>query len=217
MLSFQRCIYLHILAFLFFFFCFTLGKDSSSSSSQPEILTVPERIVTVSAKTSLSPSSTISDLGPQTFTPPLVTEHSAGKQLGRGMHVEPGQKLAADECKKITQPREPLAADEDEKYFDYKSVERSFMGEYTQNESRRIPPALPRGRSEKEPEDKMQGEGQMIHTRFQRAYKVCMMIIDAYVELQTIVKGNGHMGGNSVKMLAPVSADVCFKWQGSLE
>ena len=165
------------------------GKDSSSSSSQPDIVTIPERIVTISAKTSLSPSSTISDMGPQSFTPPTVTFHGVGKQLanietiGQSLsnernHLtgtpptvtsyEPGKQVETD------QKMEQGPAGGDEKYFEYgTAVERSFMGECTGNESQRIPPALPRDRFEKEPEDKIQGQGQALPTRFQGLHKVC--------------------------------------------
>ena len=67
--------------------------------------------------------------------------------------------------------REPALDNREEKYFDYKSVERSFMGEYTSDESRHIPPALPRDHFEREPEDKMEGQG-TLPARFQRFSKV---------------------------------------------
>ncbi|XP_052275900.1 TALPID3 protein-like isoform X2 [Dreissena polymorpha] len=56
------------------------AQDTSSGSSQPEIFTVPERIVTVSATNSASPSSTLSD-GSLHALPPPVTFHSAGFKL----------------------------------------------------------------------------------------------------------------------------------------
>ena len=164
------------------------GKDSSSSSSQPEIVTVPERIVTISAKNSLSPSSSISDLIPQTFTPPIVTVHGAGKQLGNGEFRDPVtgsqkpytqfgvpsdgavQQLGSSE---LREPALPGGADN---YFDYgKATERSFMGEYNLDESRRIPPALPRDRFEIEPEDKTTAQGQALPARFQGIHKVSIV------------------------------------------
>ena len=58
------------------------AKDSSASSSQPEIITVPERIVTVTAKDLGSPASTVS-LGMEgtKVSPPLVSYHSASHKL----------------------------------------------------------------------------------------------------------------------------------------
>ncbi|XP_052767112.1 protein TALPID3-like isoform X2 [Mya arenaria] len=58
----------------------THAPDMSSGSSQPEIVTVPERIVTVSATNFVSPSSVISDPVTKTTTPP-VTYHSTGYRL----------------------------------------------------------------------------------------------------------------------------------------
>ncbi|KAK3597345.1 hypothetical protein CHS0354_034588 [Potamilus streckersoni] len=48
------------------------GHDSSSNSSQPEIVTVPERIVTVSARTSVSPSPLGRDNDSLVNTPPAL-------------------------------------------------------------------------------------------------------------------------------------------------
>lgn len=59
--------------------CF-LARDSSGSSSQPEIVTVQEKIVTVTAKNSLSPASSLSDLVTKS-TPPSETYHSVGYKL----------------------------------------------------------------------------------------------------------------------------------------
>lgn len=56
------------------------ARDTSGSSSQPEIVTVRETIVTVTAKNSISPSSSISDIVTKS-TPPLETLHSAGYKL----------------------------------------------------------------------------------------------------------------------------------------
>jgi len=52
----------------------------SGGSSQPDIVTVPERIVTVSAQNSVSPSSSASDPVVKDTNPP-VTFHSAGHRL----------------------------------------------------------------------------------------------------------------------------------------
>ena len=171
------------------FFNHVSGKDSSSSSSQPDIVTIPERIVTISAKTSLSPSSTISDMGPQSFTPPTVTFHGAGKQLanietigqsvsneGNPLTGTPPTVTSSEAGKQVEtgQKREQGPSVRDDRYFDYgTAVERSFMGEYTGNESQRIPPALPRDHFEKEPEDKIQAQGQTLPTRFHGLQKVC--------------------------------------------
>ena len=149
---------------------------------------MPERIVTISAKNSISPSSTISDLLPQTFTPPIVTFHGAGKQLGNGELREPatgsqkqtthsgttsdeGGKQLANESRVPTVPGEAH-------YFDYnKGAERSFMGEYGLDESNRIPPALPRDHFEKEPEEKLYGQCQTLPTRFQGIHKVSITVV----------------------------------------
>lgn len=97
-------------------------------------------------------------MGPQSFTPPTVTFHGAGKQLanietiGQGVSSE-GNPLTgtsttvtsyeAGKQVETDQIREPGPSGEEERYFDYgTAVERSFMGEYTGNESQRIPPAL---------------------------------------------------------------------------
>ena len=62
------------------FIIYILAQDSSRSSSQPEIVTVQERIVTVSAKNSLSPASSISDFVTKT-APPVESCHSVGFKL----------------------------------------------------------------------------------------------------------------------------------------
>ncbi|XP_033735933.1 protein TALPID3-like isoform X2 [Pecten maximus] len=62
-------------------------SESSRESSQPEIFTVPERIVTVSARTSLSTDASLSDTGPieqdEKRIPPML---SARYQLGSKMN-----------------------------------------------------------------------------------------------------------------------------------
>ena len=88
-----------------------------------------------------------------------------------------GFSQTTDEYGKAAETRDQVVASGEEKYFDYRSVERSFMGEYTQDESRHIPPALPRDHFEKEPEDKMEGQGQTLPARFQRFSKVSMIFM----------------------------------------
>lgn len=56
------------------------AQNSSLSSSQPEIFTVRETIVTVSAQNSASPSSSVSDRDTM-GTPPKETFHSAANRL----------------------------------------------------------------------------------------------------------------------------------------
>ncbi|XP_053401553.1 protein TALPID3-like isoform X2 [Mercenaria mercenaria] len=56
------------------------ARDTSGSSSQPEIVTVREKIVTVSAKNSLSPASSVSDIVTKT-APPIESYHSTGYKL----------------------------------------------------------------------------------------------------------------------------------------
>ena len=87
-----------------------------------------------------------------------------------------GSSHMPDDHSKPIGTKEPGLADGEEKYFDYKSVERSFMGESISDESRHIPPALPRGHFEREPEDKDKGQGQTIPARFQRFSKVSSWI-----------------------------------------
>ncbi|KAL4237540.1 hypothetical protein ACF0H5_002254 [Mactra antiquata] len=57
------------------------APDASGSSSQPEIVTVPERIITISAQNSVSPASSVDDLVTKTTAPPPVTYHSASHKL----------------------------------------------------------------------------------------------------------------------------------------
>lgn len=71
--SVQVCLSLNIINVL-------PAQDNSESSSQPDIVTVRETIVTVSAQNSASPSSSISDPVPMA-TQPVETIHSAALRL----------------------------------------------------------------------------------------------------------------------------------------
>lgn len=91
------------------------APDSSSSSSQPEIVTVQERIVTVSAKTSVSPVSVASDRVTSSI-PPVETYHSTGFKLrdDKGPLWEDKEKLLDDSsCIPPALNRQQLGDDND--------------------------------------------------------------------------------------------------------